>query len=173
MQDLPFSRLNARERAVAICNPGSFIELLGPRNRLTSPHLPPMGQTPQFDDGIVVGLGKTGKTPVVVVSQESRFVGGGVGEVHGTKMVMAVRLALRGQEILESRGRSPEEGGQVVLLISFDTGGVRLQEANAGLLAHSEVMDSFQAARGKVPIIGVIGGILWWFRGDGFFWCLF
>lgn len=168
MQDLPFSRLNARERAFAICNPDSFIELLCPRRKLTSPHLPPMGQTPQFDDGIVVGLGKAGKAPVVVVSQESRFVGGGVGEVHGTKMVMAIRLALRGQEILKSQYRSSEDSGQVALVISFDTGGVRLQEANAGLLAHSEVMDAFQAARGKVPIIGVIGGTVGCFGGMGF-----
>ena len=80
LQNQPFSRLNARERAYAICNPESFTELLGPRLKLTSPHLPPMGQTPQFDDGVVVGLGTVGKAPAVVVSQESKFLGGGVGE---------------------------------------------------------------------------------------------
>jgi len=31
LQNQPFSRLNARERAYAICNPESFTELLGPR----------------------------------------------------------------------------------------------------------------------------------------------
>lgn len=168
IQEQPFSQLDARERAVAICNPESFIELLGPRDRLASPHLPAMGQAPQFDDGIVVALGKVGKTPVVVVSQDSRFVGGGIGEVNGTKMVTAIRLACRGQRILESQGKCREDGGQVVLVISFDTGGVRLQEANAGLLAHSEVMDAFQEARGKVPIIGVIGGTVGCFGGMGF-----
>ncbi|HOB87986.1 MAG: biotin-independent malonate decarboxylase subunit beta [Bacillota bacterium] len=168
LQNQPFSRLNARERAYAICNPESFTELLGPRLKLTSPHLPPMGQTPQFDDGVVVGLGTVGKAPAVVVSQESKFLGGGVGEAHGTKMVMAIRLALRGQEILESRSKSSESRGRVAVVISFDTGGVRLQEANAGLLAHSEVMDAFQAARGKVPIIGIVGGTVGCFGGMGF-----
>ena len=171
MQEEPFSQLDARERSIALCNPESFIELLSPRNRLASPHLPLMGQTPQFDDGIIVGLGKIGKAPVVVVSQDSRFMGGGIGEVNGTKMVMAVRLAYRGQKILESRGTRRAhgaDGGQVALVISFDTGGVRLQEANAGLLAHSEVMDAFQEVRGKVPIIGLIGGTVGCFGGMGF-----
>jgi len=82
-----FLPIGCQRESRAICNPESFIELLGPRNRLASPHLPAMGQAPQFDDGIVVALGKVGRTPVVVVSQDSRFVGGGIGEVNGTKMV--------------------------------------------------------------------------------------
>lgn len=170
MQEEPFSRLDARERAIALCNRRAFTELAGPRIKLASPHLPVMGQTPQFDDGIVVGLGRIGKVPAVVVSQDSRFMGGGIGEVNGTKMVMAIHLAYRGQKILKSQGAycAAGTGARVVLVISFDTGGVRLQEANAGLLAHSEVMDAFEEVRGKVPIIGLIGGTVGCFGGMGF-----
>ena len=53
-------------------------------------------------------------------------MGGGVGEVHGAKLVGLLRRALR------------DRPDAVVLLA--ESGGVRLHEANAGLIAVSEVM---------------------------------
>jgi malonate decarboxylase beta subunit len=46
-----FIELNARERAQALLDKGSFRELLGPFDRLESPWLPMQGVVPQADDG--------------------------------------------------------------------------------------------------------------------------
>lgn len=40
----------------------------------------------------------------------------------------------------------------------FDTGGVRLQEANYGLLSISEIATQIVALRKYVPVIGLIPG---------------
>ena len=93
----------------------------------------------------------------------------GIGEVNGTKWSWLFALLIVGKRSWNlARAAHHIDGGQVALVISFDTGGVRLQEANAGLLAHSEVMDAFQEVRGKVPIIGLIGGTVGCFGGMGF-----
>ncbi len=55
-----------------------------------------------------------------------------------------------------------------LIAISFETGGVRLHEANAGLLAHAEVMDAFQDCRGIVPVVAVVGSKVGCFGGMGF-----
>ena len=54
------------------------------------------------------------------------------------------------------------------MVISFETGGVRLHEANAGLLAHAEVMDQIQETKGKFPVIAMIGSKVGCFGGMGF-----
>jgi biotin-independent malonate decarboxylase beta subunit len=165
--DVPFSHLNARERAAAICDPGSFQELLAPVDRFVSPHLPQMGQVPQFDDGTVIGLGRLGPRRLVIVSQDGRFLGGGIGEVNGTKMLMAIRLAVETYDRLMEQG-DWARAESLAVVISFDTGGVRLQEANAGLLAHSEIMDQLENARSRLPVIGVVGGHVGCFGGMAF-----
>lgn len=82
-------------------------------------------------------------------------------------MVNLVRLARRAFDTMSARGSVPEERRPAVV-ISFDTGGVRLHEANAGLLAHAELMDQFQDCKGKVPIVSLIGGRVGCFGGMGF-----
>lgn len=164
---IPFSRLSPRERAAAMCNSGSFRELLSPEDRFVSPHLPEMGQVPQFDDGTVIGVGKLGTHHLMIVSQDGRFVGGGIGEINGTKMLMAARLAVETYDQLTKQG-DRERAESIALLVSFDTGGVRLQEANAGLLAHAEIMDQLEDARSRFPVIGVVGGQVGCFGGMAF-----
>ena len=51
---------------------------------------------------------------------------------------------------------------------SFETGGVRLHEANAGLLAHAEVMDAIQDCRRILPVVAVVGSKVGCFGGMGF-----
>lgn len=168
LQGRSFLESNARTRAIGLADSGTFTELAGPRHRISSPHLPMMGEAVAFDDGIVTGVGLLGKKPLFIASQEGRFIGGSVGEVHGAKLVNIVRMARESfDRVLDANPDLPEEKRPAVV-ISFETGGVRLHEANAGLLAHAELMDQFQDCRGKVPIIALIGGRVGCFGGMGF-----
>lgn len=168
LQQRSFLECNARTRAIGIADPGSFTELAGPRHRISSPHLPLLGEAVEFDDGIVTGVGLIGRRPIFIASQEGRFIGGAVGEVHGAKLVNIVRMARQAcDRMLQDNPDLPEERRPAVV-ISFETGGVRLHEANAGLLAHAELMDQFQDCKGKVPLIALIGSRLGCFGGMGF-----
>lgn len=162
-----FFEATARERARGLVESGSFRELAGPIDRLSSPHLPVLGEAVSFDDGIVAGVGRIGSHPTFVISQEGRFIGGSVGEIGGAKMIGCFELALAEYENLAESGK-PVESYRPAVIISFETGGVRLHEANAGLLAHAEVMDAIQRCRGKVPVLAVIGSKVGCFGGMGF-----
>ncbi|MDY2984053.1 MAG: biotin-independent malonate decarboxylase subunit beta [Synergistes jonesii] len=160
-----FSEINARERAFGLADEGTFTELLGPRDRFSSPHLKALGAAIEFDDGIITGIGLIGKHIAFISSMEGKFIGGAIGEVGGAKLVAELRLAMKTHEMLkgdECRLRRP------LVIISFETGGVRLHEANAGLLAHAEVMDAIQDLRRKVPVVTVIGSKIGCFGGMGF-----
>lgn len=167
-QSRSFLESNARTRALGLVDAESFTELAGPRDRLTSPHLPLLGEAVEFDDGIVTGVGLIGKKPVFVASQEGFFIGGAVGEVHGAKLANLVRLARSSYDRMIADDPELPEEKRPAVVISFDTGGVRLHEANAGLLAHAEVIDQFQDCKGKVPILALIGGRVGCFGGMGF-----
>lgn len=168
LQIKSFLECGARARAIGLADNDTFTELAGPRHRICSPHLPLMGEAVEFDDGIVTGVGLMGNKPLFIASQEGRFIGGSVGEVHGAKLVNIVRLARESfDRMLAANPALPEEKRPAVV-ISFETGGVRLHEANAGLLAHAELMDQFQDCQGKVPIIAIIGSRVGCFGGMGF-----
>ncbi len=163
-----FLESNARTRAAGLVDRDSFIELAGPRDRLTSPHLPLLGEAVEFDDGIVTGVGLSDARPVFIASQEGAFIGGAVGEVHGAKLANIIRLARESYDGMLSADPGLAETRRPAVVISFDTGGVRLHEANAGLLAHAEVMDQIQDCKGKVPVIALIGSRVGCFGGMGF-----
>ena len=168
LQSQSFLESTARQRAIGLVDSGTFTEFIGPKDRMSSPHLPLMGEAIEFDDGIVTGVGLLGKKPVFIASQEGRFIGGAVGEVHGAKLVNIVRMARESYDkMLAANPKLPEEKRPAVV-ISFESGGVRLHEANAGLLAHAELMDQFQDCKGKVPIISIIGSRVGCFGGMGF-----
>jgi malonate decarboxylase beta subunit len=94
--------------------------------RLSSPHLAQLGVPSSFDDGVAIGRATLAGRPVFIAAQEGEFMGGGVGEVHGAKLVGLLQRALRDRP-------------DAVLLLA-ESGGVRLHEAKAGLIAVSEVM---------------------------------
>jgi len=150
-----FIELNARERAQALMDQGTFRELLGPFDRLESPWLPMQGVVPQADDGVIVARGRIGGKDSVILAIEGKFQGGSAGEVSGAKMTATLDLAHEDA----TRGRPV----QVVLLL--ETGGVRLQEANLGLEAIAEINSSLVALRQHVPVIGVIAGMVGCFGG--------
>lgn len=143
----------ARERIAALVDTGSFAEFVGPEQRETSPHLGIFDLPAQFDDGIVVGSATLDGTPILVSAQEGRFMGGAFGEVHGAKLTGLLRAA-------KALGRD--------VVIAFDTGGVRLQEANAGEIAIAEIMRAVAEARmAGVRVIGLIGGRAGCYGGGG------
>ena len=151
---LSWYEASARQRLDALLDPGSFTEALGPAERRMSPHLPLFDLPRAFDDGIVVGTGTLDGRTVYVAAQEGRFMGGAFGEVHGGKLVGLLRAAL---------DRKP-----AAVLLLLDTGGVRLQEANAGETAIAETMRAITDARAAgVPVVGLIGGRAGCFGGGG------
>lgn len=168
IEDMNFLDATARERAIGMVDDGTWTELVGPQAEMTSPHLPVLGEAVEFDDGIVTGVGLIGAHPVFVASQEGRFIGGAVGEVHGAKLVDTVRLALKAHDELAAKAPSQLPAKRPMAVISFETGGVRLHESNAGLLAHAELMDQIAACRNKVPVVAVIGSKVGAFGGMGF-----
>ncbi|AWB07923.1 biotin-independent malonate decarboxylase subunit beta (plasmid) [Azospirillum humicireducens] len=168
LQTNSFLECSARDRAVGLVDEGSFVELGGPFDRLVSPHLVALGEAVENDDGIVTGVGRIGTRPVFVISQEGRFIGGSVGEVGGAKMVGIIDMAIEFNDRLVAENPDLPAAARPLVAISFETGGVRLHEANAGLLAHAEVMDALQRARHKVPVVALIGSRIGCFGGMGF-----
>ena len=149
-----YLELSARQRIPHIFDAGSFVEFLPPGARVVSPHLAQLDAPVSFDDGVVVGRGLLDGQVVFGAAQEGGFMGGAVGEVHGAKLVGML-------------GRAVDEGAHAVLLL-LESGGVRLHEANAGLIAVSEVMRAILDVRAAgIPVIVAVGGANGCFGGMG------
>ncbi|MCE3602504.1 biotin-independent malonate decarboxylase subunit beta [Massilia sp. P8910] len=149
-----YLELTARERLARLFDQGSFEEFLPPAARVVSPHLGQLNAPVAFDDGVAVGRALLDGAPVLCAAQEGGFMGGAVGEVHGAKLTGLLRRAVR------------ERAGAVVLLL--ESGGVRLHEANAGLIAVSEVMRALLDARAAgIPVVALVGGSNGCFGGMG------
>ncbi|MFA1671925.1 biotin-independent malonate decarboxylase subunit beta [Rhizobium mongolense] len=146
----------ARERLARLLDPGSFMEFVPPTERVQSPHLAQFDLPAAFDDGIIVGHGRLERRKVLVAAQEGQFMGGTFAEVSGAKLVGLLRAA-------RDNARLPR-----IVLLLLDSGGVRLQEANAGELAVAEVMRAIVEARGSgVTVIALVGGRAGAFGGAG------
>jgi malonate decarboxylase beta subunit len=144
----------ARERLQRLLDAGSFQEFLPPSSRVVSPHLGQLNAPVAFDDGVAVGRAQLDGRPVFVAAQEGGFMGGAVGEVHGAKLVGMLRRAI-------------DDRPDAVLLL-LETGGVRLHEANAGLIAVSEVMRAVLDVRAAgIPVLALVGGANGCFGGMG------
>lgn len=144
----------ARHRIAGLLDAGSFREILPPAESQPSPHLAQLDLPGAFDDGVVVGAGRLTGQSVLVAAQEGQFMGGAVGEIHGAKIVGLLRRAVK------------EKPAAVLFLI--DSGGVRLHEANAGLIAISEIMRAVLDARAAgIPVVALVGGSCGAFGGMG------
>ena len=151
---ISYAECSARERLALLLDAGSFHEWLPPSERVTSPHLAQLGVPCAFDDGAAVGRAMLDSRSVFVAAQEGAFMGGGVGEVHGAKLVGLLQRALRDRP--------------AAVLLLAESGGVRLHEANAGLIAVSEVMRALLDVRATgIPVIVLIGGANGCFGGMG------
>jgi malonate decarboxylase beta subunit len=151
---LSYAECSARERLARVVDADSFHEWLPPSARVTSPHLAQLGVPSAFDDGVAIGRATLAGRPIFIAAQEGEFMGGGVGEVHGAKLVGLFQRALRDKP-------------DAVLLLA-ESGGVRLHEANAGLIAVSEVMRALLDVRAAgIPVVVLIGGANGCFGGMG------
>ena len=154
MNSASFAEMSARQRLAAIVDDRSFHEWLPPSERVTSPHLAQLGVPAAFDDGVAIGRATLSGRAIFIAAQEGEFMGGGVGEVHGAKLVGLLRRALRDR---------PE-----AVVVLAESGGVRLHEANAGLIAVSEVMRALLDVRAAgLSTILLIGGSNGCFGGMG------
>ena len=154
MAEMPVSaeaswfQATARQRITGLLDEGSFTEVLPPTDRVRSPHLAAFDLPAAFDDGVVVGRGKLDGADVLVAAQEGQFMGGTFAEVSGAKILGLLRAA-----------RDGGAGIPRTVLLLLDSGGVRLQEANAGELAVAEVMRAIVEARSVgVAVVAAVGG---------------
>ncbi|WP_430612586.1 biotin-independent malonate decarboxylase subunit beta [Enterococcus sp. DIV0876] len=150
-----FVELNARERVQALLDEGSGRELIDPFDQMIAPNLVAQDIVPQSDDGIVVSRGTIDGKSVVMIAMEGKFQGGGIGEVSGAKIIAALTHTLE----------ENKQGNVVYPIIVLDTGGVRLQEANYGLLSISEIGNLIVALKQYVPVIGLVPGRVGSFGG--------
>jgi malonate decarboxylase beta subunit len=150
-----FVERDARNRVRALVDGGQFRELIDPFERVTSPWLARQGVVTQSDDGVVVAKAQLDGQPAVVLAIEGAFQGGSLGEVGGAKIAGALELAV--QDNLR--------GTPTRAVILFETGGVRLQEANLGLAAIAEIHSAIVALRCHQPVIGIIAGTVGCFGG--------
>ncbi len=153
--DRSFIELNARQRARLLLDQGSYRELLDPFDGVMSPWLAAQGVVPQADDGMVVAKGTIDGQPAVAIAIEGAFQGGSMGEVSGAKMAAALELAAE-----DNRNGTPTRA-----VLCFETGGVRLQEANLGLAAIADIHAAIVDLRRYTPVIGIIAGTVGCFGG--------
>jgi biotin-independent malonate decarboxylase beta subunit/biotin-independent malonate decarboxylase gamma subunit len=146
---------DALDGAKALLDPDGVRVLCGPFDRLESPWLEPQGIVPQADDGVVIACGTLDGRPAVIASIEQGFQGGGTGEVSGAKISQALRLA----------ADASRAGTSTAAVLLFETGGVRLQEANLGLNAVAEICSAVLDLRRLAPVIGVVAGEVGSFGG--------
>ncbi len=150
-----FIERGARSRAQALLDPGSMRELAGPFERLHSPWLAMQKLVTQADDGVVVAKGKLDGHPTVVLAIEGAYQGGSMGEIAAAKIAGSLELAAR-----DNRRGIPTRA-----VILFETGGVRLQEANLGLAGIAEIQSAIVDLRRYQPVIGVSAGTVGCYGG--------
>jgi malonate decarboxylase beta subunit len=150
-----FIERGARSRARALLDAGSMRELAGPFDRVHSPWLAMQHLVTQADDGVVVAKGTLDGHPTVVLAIEGAYQGGSMGEAGGAKIAGALELAAR-----DNRRGIPTQA-----VILFETGGVRLQEANLGLAAIAEIQSAIVDLRRYRPVIGVSAGTVGCYGG--------
>ncbi|SAK88017.1 malonate decarboxylase subunit beta [Caballeronia pedi] len=143
-----FIELDARSRAKKLLDASTFRELLDPFERVTSPWLMRQGIVTQADDGMVVAKGEIDGQPAIVLGIDGGFQGGSMGEVSAAKIAGSLELAAE-----DNRNGIPTRA-----VILFETGGVRLQEANLGLAAIAEIHAGIVDLRRYQPVIGITAG---------------
>lgn len=149
-----FFGATARERVAGLLDRGSVTEFLPPQESAPSPHLARLGLPGALDDGVVVGRGALDGMPVLFAAQEGQCMGGAGGELQGARIVGLL-------------ARAKAARPRAVLLV-IDSGGVRLHEANAGLIAISEIMRAVLDVRAAgIAVVALIGGLCGAFGGMG------
>lgn len=122
----------------ALCDEGSFRPL---RSGVSSVRL---GERATPGDGVVAGAGEIEGRPVFCYSQDPKFLGGSLGEVHADTIVRLLRMA-------------GDAGAPVVGFVR--SGGARLQEGHAALAGYGRIFRASVELSRKVPQVSIVSGI--------------
>jgi propionyl-CoA carboxylase beta chain len=134
-------RLLARERAVQLCDEGSFVEL-DRYVRHRESNFGMMDKRP-YGDAVVTGYGTVFGRKVFVFSQDFTVFGGSLSEVFAEKICKVMDLAVK--------------YGCPVIGIN-DSGGARIQEGVVSLAGYAEIFWRNVQASGVVPQISLVMG---------------
>ncbi|HET9186022.1 MAG TPA: carboxyl transferase domain-containing protein, partial [Solirubrobacterales bacterium] len=134
----PPAAAEPRRQLELLCDPGSFRVV---RSGVSSARL---GERAAPGDGVVAGAGEVEGRPVFCYSQDPRFLGGSLGEVHAETIVGLMRMA----------GKA---GAPVVGFVR--SGGARLQEGHAALDGYGHIFRASVELSGRVPQISVLDGV--------------
>ena len=131
----------ARERVVALLDPGTFVEL-----DMFVTHLCTdfgMEKKKVLGDGVVTGYGKVDGRDVYIFSQDFTVFGGSLGEAFAQKITKIMDLAMK--------------NGKPVIGLN-DSGGARIQEGVVSLGGYAEIFFRNVMASGVIPQISAIMG---------------
>src|SRR5438094_1369390 len=134
-------KMTARERIVALVDPGSFVEM----DRFVVHQTADFGMAEKkiLGDGVVTGYGKIDGRTVYLFSHDFTVFGGSLGEMFARKVTKIMDLALK----------------QGVPIIGInDSGGARIQEGVASLAGYAQIFHRNVKASGIVPQISLIMG---------------
>jgi malonate decarboxylase beta subunit len=108
-----------------------------------SPHWPAEQGSAPDGDGIWLGCASLDGKKIWLAVQDGKVTGGAIGEVHGARLCALLLRALT-------------DKADAVMIIA-ESGGVRLQEANAGLIAVAECIDAVLRLRAAgIPVLVLI-----------------
>jgi propionyl-CoA carboxylase beta chain len=134
-------KLLARERALKLCDPGSFVEL-DRYVRHRESNFGMMDRRP-YGDAVVTGYGTIFGRKVFVFSQDFTVFGGSLSGAFAEKVVKIMDLAMKA-------------GAPVIGL--NDSGGARIQEGVVSLAGYADIFLRNVLASGVIPQISVIMG---------------
>src|SRR6516165_5919379 len=134
-------RLLARERALKLCDPGSFVEL-DRYVRHRESNFGMMDRRP-YGDAVVTGYGTIFGRRIFVFSQDFTVFGGSLSEVFAEKICKVMDLAVK--------------YGCPVIGIN-DSGGARIQEGVVSLAGYAEIFWRNVQASGVIPQISLVMG---------------
>src|SRR5580765_3760522 len=134
-------KLLARERAVRLLDPGSFVEL----DRYVRHRESNFGMLERrpLGDAVVTGYGTIFGRKVFVFAQDFTVFGGSLGEVFAEKICKVMDLALR---------------MGVPCIGLNDSGGARIQEGVVSLGGYAEIFYRNVLASGVIPQLSLIAG---------------
>lgn len=134
-------KLSARERINLLLDDNSFVELKPfVESRFNDFG---MDQKKFPGDAVVSGFGKINGRQVCVYSQDFSKIGGSLGEMHGQKIIDAIKTA-------------KQTGCPIIGII--DSGGARIQEGIASLDGYAGIFKEMVKASGIIPQISIILG---------------
>jgi len=134
-------KLSARERILLLLDEGSFVEL----DPFVETRFEKLGMDKKKipGDSVITGFGKINDRLVYISSQDFSKIGGSLGEMHGKKIVKAIKLART-------------TGCPMISVI--DSGGARIQEGISSLDGYASIFREMVKASGVIPQISVIVG---------------